>query len=120
MVNNRASLILVDLGVVLKGNGITTHDGVGANYTEFAEGCLYRVDFSSDVNGNYTDWFEEFVHEFGDAVQTKFRYINLSESGIDSDTPSFNQLDTLWVTASVDEDGQEYNTSVKITIEKLT
>ena len=92
MVNDTANPVFVDLGVVLEDSKVTSHDKTNANYVEFAEGGLYRVDFSSDVNGNYANGLLEFVHKTEDSVQTTFRYLNLAENGIDSDTltPSTN------------------------------
>ena len=119
VVNDTAVPIIVDLGVVLKDNRITNLDDTNAGYVEFVEGGLYKIEFSSDVNGNYTNGFIEFVHETEDGVQTTFRYLNLAENSIDSDTLTFNQLDKLRVKATVDENGQEYNIKFKLTIEKL-
>ena len=107
VVNDKASLILEDLGVALKDTRITTHDEANANYVEFDESGLYRVDFSSDVNGNYTYRLVEFMHETEDGAQTTLRCLNLSESGTDSETLTFNQLDKVRIKATIDEDGKE-------------
>ena len=112
-------LLQSDLGVVLKDSRITTHDEANASFIEFAEAGLYRIDFSADVNGDYTSGFIEFVHETEDGVETTFRYLNLAGSAIDSDTLTFNQVDELKVKATVDENGKEYNIRFKLIIERL-
>ena len=119
VVNETAPSVTTDLGVVLKDSRITTHDEANASFIEFAEAGLYRIDFSADVNGDYTSGFIEFVHETEDGVETTFRYLNLAESAIDCDTLTFNQLDKLKVKATVDENGKEYNIKFKLIIERL-
>ena len=116
VINETAPSVVTDLGVVLKDSRITTHDEANASFIEFAEAGLYRIDFSADVNGDYTSGFIEFVHETEDGVETTFRYLNLAESAIDSDTLTFNQLDKLKVKATVDETGKEYNIKFKLTV----
>ena len=119
VVTDKRDTVLVDLGVALKNSTIATHGEASANYVEFAEGGFCRVDFGSDVNGNSANWFVEFVHETENGAKTTFRYLNLAERGIDSDTLIFNQLDKLRIKASVDEDGRNSSIKFKLVIEKL-
>ena len=101
---------------MLNDTRITTHDGANVNYTEFAEGGLYTADFSSNVNGNYTNGFAEFVHESEDGVQTTFGYRNQAKSGIDSKKLTINQHDKLQIKATVDKDCQEHNIKLKLAV----
>ena len=119
VVNETSPSVVTDLGVVLKDSRITNHDEANAGFIEFVEAGLYKIDFSADVNGDYTSGFIEFVHETEDGVETTFRYLNLAESAIDSDTLTFNQLDKLKIKATVDETGKEYNIKYKLIVEKL-
>ena len=50
VINDKNDPKLVDLGVVLKDSRIIFHDQACDNYVKFAEGGLYRADFSSEIN----------------------------------------------------------------------
>ena len=59
--NDKAKPVTIDLGVVLKDGSITSYDDANASY-------LYRIDFSSDVNGKVHKRIVELVHQIVDEI----------------------------------------------------
>ena len=119
VVNDSSVPKYIEFSKVLLDNRIIKLDDVDKTTLEFLEDGLYKLDFSSDINGEYQNGFIEFIILAEDGVETTFRYLNLAESHVDSEILDFSMLSKLKIKASVDVTGEEYTGKIKLIIEKL-
>ena len=119
VVNDSSVPKYIEFSKVLLDNRIIKLDDVDKTTLEFLEDGLYKLDFSSDINGEYQNGFIEFIILAEDGVETTFRYLNLAESHVDSEILDFSMLNKLKIKATVDVTGEEYTGKIKLMIEKL-